>query len=283
MVMPRRAAGNGFTLVELTISLMLIVLLLAILLPALSKARVTSHRDRCSDNLRLIGGAWFSYLEDRNNQFPYLPVQPDWRYAGVRFSSATGEPYLDYERPLNHYLPKGPGGTSRADLLLCPADRGITGETSEVGTGRRSAYRSFGTSYRANACLFDLQHANLPDGSSGADAVSPAGAQPEPEAGAGDRPASGHRPMPVSRGLNRTEITTPPSRMVIMGDAIWYEVLESTGRSAEWHHREDSGNLLFLDGSVRFMTILPRAQRGPAVYDPVLPGTFLWKRSSPKD
>ncbi len=40
------------------------------------------------------------------------------------------------------------------EIFSCPADRGITDEYGEVGTGRRTAYRSFGTSYRANSLLF---------------------------------------------------------------------------------------------------------------------------------
>ncbi|UCD75562.1 MAG: hypothetical protein JSV91_01330 [Phycisphaerales bacterium] len=258
--MRNRLPHGGFTILELAISLALIVLLLAILLPALAKARVASHRDHCVGNQRQIGTALFTRLEDHDERFPYVPVQPDWRYAGVRFSSVNDEPFLDYQRPLTHYLPVGPAGSSRIDLLRCPADRGISGETGEVGTAGRTAFRAFGTSYRANACLFDAHLANHPPF---ADTSAPRAE--------GDAP--GVSPPSELRGLARFEITTPPSRMVMLGDPFWYEVLESTGRQADWHGQTHAGNLLFLDGSVRFMTILPRPRVGPAVFDPVLPGT----------
>ena len=264
--MRNRLPRGGFTILELAISLALIVLLLAILLPALSSARVASYRDRCAQNQRQIGTAFFSHLEDNEDQFPYIPVQPDWRYAGVRFSPTGDEPYLDHQRPLTHYLPVGPADSSRIDLLQCPADRGTTGETGEVGTAGRTVFRSFGTSYRANACLFDAHLANLPRFTETSDSDLAGTAM------SADATASGSFPAQM-RGLFRPEITTPPSRMVILGDPFWYEVLESTQRQADWHAQPQSGNLLFLDGSVRFMTILPRPRIGPAVFDPVLRGT----------
>jgi prepilin-type processing-associated H-X9-DG protein len=57
-----------------------------------------------------------------------------------------------------------------------------------------------------------------------------------------------------------------------MGDPVWYEVRESTGRVATWHGSPDAGNLLFLDGSVRFVPVEPRPEVGAAVFDPLEPG-----------
>jgi len=220
-----RRRSRGFTILELAISLALVVALLSILLPALSSARASSAREECAAHLRACGQAWQIFLEDNRGQFPYLPVQPGWHYGGVRFSAVDDHPFLDSQRPLNAYLPDGP--VAGADLLHCPADIGITGETSGVGTGRRSAYRSFGTSYRANATLLDDQRADAP------------------------------------RGLRREEITTTASRLVVMGDPFWYEIQTRTGRRADWHGEERMGNLLFLDGAVKFMTISPRASAPP--------------------
>ena len=66
------------------------------------------------------------------------------------------------------------------DVFACPADRGITDVYGEVGTGRRTAYQSFGTSFRANALLLDARQAGL----------------------ATER-----------RGVRQSEITTPPARL----------------------------------------------------------------------
>jgi prepilin-type N-terminal cleavage/methylation domain-containing protein/prepilin-type processing-associated H-X9-DG protein len=235
--MSLRALRSGFTLLELAISLAVVSVLLATLLPALATARLASYREQSADNQRRIGQAWLVYLQEHAEEFPYVPVQPAWRYGGVRFSTVDEEPFLDSERPLAPYVASGRSGSTRESLFHCPADRGITGETTGVGTAERTVYRAHGTSYRANAKLLDARLAGI-DG--------------------------------VHRGLRRAEIATVPSRLLVMGEPIWFEIRENTGRDAVWYSDEDKGNLLFLDGSVRYMRILPEPRIGPAVYDPRL-------------
>ena len=184
-------------------------------------------------NQRLLNHAWQNYLHGNDERFPALLVQPSWMYGGVRFSRLDGAPFLDYDRPLNRYLPINRLAGSGEILFECPADRGITDEQGKVGTGRRTAFEAFGTSYRANAKLLA--------GSAGG-------------------------------GLLRDRITTSASRLVVMGDPVWYEVREQTGRLASWHGMTAAGNLLFLDGSVRFLVINPKSTIGPAVFDPLAPG-----------
>jgi prepilin-type processing-associated H-X9-DG protein len=60
-----------------------------------------------------------------------------------------------------------------------------------------------------------------------------------------------------------------------MGDPVWYEVAEETGRKADWHGQPNAGNLLFLDGSVRFLTVRPRRIVGPILFDPAPVGSPL--------
>ncbi len=226
-----RTGRGGFTLLELVISLAVVGVLLILLLPVLTSARMSSRRVLCAGNQRLLGHAWSDYLQDNGKRFPVLYVQPAWMYGGVRFSTVDGSAFLDYNRPLNRYLPPHLGEI----LFHCPADRGITDERGTVGTGRRSAFEAFGSSYRANTELL------------------------------GPHADRGHA------GLRRDEITTAPSRLVVLGDPVWYEAWEDTGRLAAWHGAANAGNLLFLDGSVRFMTIRPKPTVGPAVFDPVSP------------
>lgn len=224
------AQRRGLTLVEVLISLSAVSVLLAVLIPALSSARVSSRRVLCAGNQRLLGQGWNRYLDTHDGAFPVLYAQPAWRYGGVRFSTVDGSPFLDFTRPLNRFLPVLRPDASAEELYRCPADHGITDETSGIGTGRRTAFRAFGTSYRANTELVD-------------------GARP----------------------LRRQDVTTAHSRLVVMGDPVWFEVHEDTGRLAAWHGPRNAGNLLFLDGSVRFMTIEPKPVVGPAVFDPVSP------------
>jgi len=63
--------NKGFTLVELLVVISVIALLMAILLPSLSKARKQAQSIICRSNLRNYGLAGTMYLETHNNMFPF--------------------------------------------------------------------------------------------------------------------------------------------------------------------------------------------------------------------
>jgi prepilin-type processing-associated H-X9-DG protein len=229
-------------MLEAVVALALIAVLLSILLPALSSARVTSHRAQCAGHLRELGEGWQAYLADHNKQFPFVAVQPGWRYGGVRVSRVSASAFPDFDRPLTPYLHLHRTRVFDELCVCCPADRGISGAASGAGTGERTVFESFGTSYRANAPLMDARLAGITQ---------------------------------EMRGMRRSEITTSPSRLLLAGDPVWYEVAESTGRTADWHNQEGAGNMLFLDGSVQFKRALPRERSGPIVLDPIAQGHRL--------
>jgi len=63
---------SAFTLIELLVVVAIISLLMALLLPALSSARLQAQSVRCSANLKSIGTAMRLYAEDNNACYPKL-------------------------------------------------------------------------------------------------------------------------------------------------------------------------------------------------------------------
>ena len=63
--------NKGFTLVELLVVIAIIALLMAILMPALNKARAQAQLIVCRNNLKNYGLAGLMYLEANNDKFPF--------------------------------------------------------------------------------------------------------------------------------------------------------------------------------------------------------------------
>ncbi len=68
--MSRRRLSPAFTLIELLIVLAVVVLLLSILLPSLSRARQRASIVVCSSNLRQIAVGWEMYKQDYRREYP---------------------------------------------------------------------------------------------------------------------------------------------------------------------------------------------------------------------
>lgn len=63
-------ARRGFTLIELLVVIAIIVVLTALLLPSLSKARLHAQATVCSSNLRQVGMAALMYANDNEQWLP---------------------------------------------------------------------------------------------------------------------------------------------------------------------------------------------------------------------
>lgn len=89
------AVPGGFTLIELLVVVAIIAVLIAILLPALSKARIITRQTMCMSNLRSVARSCLLYADDNMDQTPpilsdafYRPVDHPVTYWGGLISEA---------------------------------------------------------------------------------------------------------------------------------------------------------------------------------------------------
>lgn len=68
--------ARGFTLLELLVVIGIIAIVISILMPSLSAARSRGKQTACANNLRQLGLAMRSYLDDNSDVFPYASFMP---------------------------------------------------------------------------------------------------------------------------------------------------------------------------------------------------------------
>ena len=227
----RRRPHRGFSLIELLVVMGIVTVLLGLLIPSLRYVRYAANGAVCATNLRQIGIGWRQYVDD-HQAMPFRE-DADWKYGGASFvyggGGADKRAVLSSDRPVNAYImndgEQESGGL--AYLFRSPLDRGYRW-TERSGRPvdqdvfpQRTAFERFGTSYRANPLLLDQRRWNpeLPSG-----------------------PMAEH------------EIQTMPSRLLLISVPQWQISVDSEWRiDASWHPEPNSGNVLFLDGSVRFV------------------------------
>ena len=116
---------RGFTIVELLVVIVVMLLLAGLALPVLSSASVRAQGIRCGENLKQLGLAWALYVQDHEGRVALNQPTPDWNTAA---NWATG--WLDKiadntDNTNRNLLQEGQLGpyVSSFEAYKCPGDR----------------------------------------------------------------------------------------------------------------------------------------------------------------
>jgi len=126
---------NAFTLVELLVVIAIIAMIIALLLPALSRAREASQSTACLSNMRQLAMAVHLYAADSKDHLPWIPHPQHSLGDGTAYVSGGPAPIYDQgggegvtidgwvPAPKNRALFKYTG--SKWDLFQCRSDSGV--------------------------------------------------------------------------------------------------------------------------------------------------------------
>ena len=245
---------RAFTLIELLVVIAIIAILIGVLLPGLSQARLSARSIACLSKLKQIGVGLTLYLGEHDQTLPQIkgPLPGGGESViGSLFAGTTGSlPFFGINiigadrRPLNRYVlsqipPPASSGRVELDAFRSPVDRGArrTGVPIPQFASTDSYYTLVGSSYTLN------------DHSLEGDSFSTL----------------------VPQGGGRMPVVRRPSKTWVVGTHPIYNFQGGGDRGSIWYHPSRvEANLLFLDLHAKMRLTVP-----PGVVNETEDYTFL--------
>ena len=258
---------QGFTLVELLVVLGIIALLIAMLLPALNKAREAAKTTMCLSNLRQIGLAHQFYLA-QSSQY-VIPVI----YASPGAGSVTLENWatilmnlrLIPDPGVRIVDPLNPPGVHTRGILYCPNGIEMRSFSQPVRIDDPRSAMAWRQTSTTTGVVADSWYAI--NGTGGfMQASGPMNWRVSPARGIPRDPTLVPSPTSADYALNKIG-RLKPSRTAFLFDGFFYNIGYVTTPDSAFriNGRHNSGkftNVLFFDGHVESIgrTALPRTQ-----------------------
>jgi prepilin-type N-terminal cleavage/methylation domain-containing protein/prepilin-type processing-associated H-X9-DG protein len=275
MIAPSKPYVRGFTLVELIVTIAILGVLIALLLPAVQKARGAADRIRCASNLRQIGLALLHYHDTKGSFPPAVDTRTGAAYPDMSWQTRI-LPFIEQDslwqvtkqaygsQPIWWRNPPHVGLTTIIPLYGCPADP-YSGQvqfalvnqfwvatTSYLGVSGLNLRSKNGTLYENSA----VRLIQITDGMSSTLLVGERPASTDAQLGwwyagagqAGTGSADSHLGV---REINvRDPLTCPPGP--------YHFVPPSPKRNCDCYHfwsgHSGGANFLLADGSVHFIS-----------------------------
>lgn len=141
----------AFTIVELVVVIVVILIIAGLTLPVLSRATERAQGIRCSENLKELGLAWALYAQDHEGRVALNRPTPDWNITANWASGWLDKIADNTDNTNRNLLEEGQLGlyVSNLEAYKCPGDR-LTVEMGGVPMTRlRSVAMNFYVGFQA--------------------------------------------------------------------------------------------------------------------------------------